>query len=246
MVSFGAIPSPPDARDYPFTKLVPRLQILPQVCYLICPPVRDQGNLGSCVYHAFGYAMQSVEIQRGDEYLETFSLLFGYGNYNEIFYGDRAVDYGCMPRLALKLLQKDGLCMEKTWPYVTSRLGEKPPEEAYKEAGENQIIEYYALEGEMQRLQAIAAGFGFCCAVSVYESFYNATKGQVPIPDPTKENLLGYHMVRSFGYDRHAKVYHMENSWGEGWGDKGFFTLPFGYLDNPKLANDFWTIKTME
>ena len=38
----------------------------------------------------------------------------------------------------------------------------------------------------------------------------------------------------------------MMNSWGTGWGDKGFFTMPYAYLTDEDLSADFWTIRVVE
>jgi len=34
----------------------------------------------------------------------------------------------------------------------------------------------------------------------------------------------------------------VRNSWGEGWGQKGYFTIPYDYLANRNLSDDFWSI----
>jgi len=37
------------------------------------------------------------------------------------------------------------------------------------------------------------------------------------------------------------KSFHVElprNSWGEGWGDKGYFYMPYAYIVEPQLAQE--------
>jgi len=45
------------------------------------------------------------------------------------------------------------------------------------------------------------------------------------------------------GYEDSQQRFLVRNSWGEGWGTKGYFTLPYAYLTQPGLASDFWTIR---
>jgi Cysteine protease len=35
----------------------------------------------------------------------------------------------------------------------------------------------------------------------------------------------------------------VRNSWGTGWGRRGYGTIPYEYLLNPGLSADFWTIR---
>jgi C1A family cysteine protease len=38
----------------------------------------------------------------------------------------------------------------------------------------------------------------------------------------------------------------VRNSWGGGWGMKGYFTMPYKYVSNRNLSDDFWTIRRGE
>ena len=45
------------------------------------------------------------------------------------------------------------------------------------------------------------------------------------------------------GYDDEQSWFIVRNAWGTGWGMKGYFTLPYTYLLDENLSDDFWTIK---
>jgi C1A family cysteine protease len=64
------------------------------------------------------------------------------------------------------------------------------------------------------------------------------------MPSP-KETVVGGHAVMAVGYDDSQNWFIVRNSWGEGWGLKGYFTLPYAYLLEQNLANDFWTIRVV-
>jgi len=49
--------------------------------------------------------------------------------------------------------------------------------------------------------------------------------------------------VMAVGYDDSRQWFLMRNSWGTGWGMKGYFTMPYAYLLSPGLSQDFWTIR---
>jgi len=52
--------------------------------------------------------------------------------------------------------------------------------------------------------------------------------------------------VLAVGYDIPNQRFIVRNSWGADWGQNGYFTIPFEYLTNAELANDFWSIRLVE
>jgi C1A family cysteine protease len=83
--------------------------------------------------------------------------------------------------------------------------------------------------------------FGF----TVYESFEGdavAKTGEVSMPGPS-EKVLGGHAVVAVGYDDSTQRFIVRNSWGPGWGMGGYFTIPYAYLTDSNLADDFWTVR---
>jgi C1A family cysteine protease len=233
-------PDLPDFRDFPFAAF-PAVAKLPQVVYLICPPVQDQGDYGSCVFNATTTAMEAVMIDENKP-LEMLSRMFAYDDYrlkNGIALSN---DSGASIREAIKLIAKDGICHESLYPYTPANFERKPPPEAYQEALTHRILSYYRLISLSDMLNCMASGYGFVCGISVYASFETPVAGVIPMPDRSEE-FLGGHALWFYGYDRHKRVFHGQNSWGESWGKGGRFTIPFDYLTNPGLASDFWTVR---
>jgi C1A family cysteine protease len=63
--------------------------------------------------------------------------------------------------------------------------------------------------------------------------------------------MLGGHCVRLVGFTDHgypdipAGHFIGMNSWGTGWGMKGFFAIPYAYVTNPNLADDLWVVNAV-
>jgi C1A family cysteine protease len=91
----------------------------------------------------------------------------------------------------------------------------------------------------------LAAGYPFVYGFTVYESFESpavANKGAAPMPSPS-EKVLGGHALVAVGYDDSSQVFISRNSWGPTWGMQGYFTIPYAYLTDNNLSDDFWTIR---
>ena len=211
-----------------------------------CSLVENQATLGSCVSNASVGALEYLEIKNGlvDKKFENFSRLYVYYNIREI-QGTVNEDSGGTIRDAMKALNKFGACDELIWKYDTEKFKMKPLQECYIEGEKHKITEYHRLLtlSEMQR--CLADGYPFVFGFVVYTQFEGpevAKTGILHMPSPGEERLGG-HAVCAVGYDMDAKTMLVRNSWGNGWGQKGYFTMPFDYISNSELAQDCWTIR---
>ena len=247
---YGWVPDIPDQRDLTYSAPLRVLKSLPKKVDLRpqCPPVYDQGQLGSCTANAIGAALQFNQMKQGQKSF-TPSRLF-------IYYNERVMEHtvnedsGAMIRDGIKSVAKQGAPSEAAdWPYVISKFRTKPPKIAYTHALKYQAILYQRLPRTLDQFKGcLAAGFPFVFGIGVYESFESAAvarNGIVPMPKKTEQSLGG-HAILAVGYDDAQKRFIVRNSWGTDWGLKGYFTLPYAYLLDANLADDFWTIKSVK
>ena len=239
-----------DARDRLLTVSASVMAALPDKVDLRpqCPPVVDQGNLGSCTANAIGNAHRFAQKKQGSKADFLPSRLFIY--YNErAMEGTIGIDAGAEIRDGIKSIALQGVCPETSWPYVISKFTTKPDTKCYAEALNYQALLYQKVPQTLDAMRgALAAGLPFVLGFSVYESFESdivERTGQMPMPKLT-EQLLGGHAVLVVGYDMVKKVFIVMNSWSTSWGDKGYFYMPMDFATNPDYAADFWTVQNVE
>ncbi|MGA2623355.1 MAG: C1 family peptidase [Bacteroidota bacterium] len=245
---FGWLPDVPDHRDHLYAAPVEWLVKLPAKVDLSskCPPVYDQGQLGSCTANAIAAAIEfDLMKQKGKAFVP--SRLFIY--YNErVMEGTVNSDSGAQIRDGIKSVGKQGDCPESEWPYDIAEFAVKPPARCFKDALRYEVLSYQrVVQTSSQMKGCLASGYPFVFGFSVYESFESpavAKSGHASMPKPN-ERLLGGHAVVAVGYDDANQRFIVRNSWGSGWGMKGYFTLPYAYLLDQHLADDFWTIRAV-
>ena len=232
-------PDLPDHRDHLFASLNATVPLPDHVdLRTACPPVVDQGQLGSCTANALAGAMGYLHAGAA-----AFSRLF-------IYYNERAIegtiksDAGAMIRDGIKTLAAAGVCQETVWPYNIAKFKNKPVAAAFKVALADRITGYQRLNTLDDMLQCLAAGRPFVFGFTVYTAFESAAVAQTGVLNMPAhgEKVLGGHAVMAVGYDQAARRFIVRNSWGTGWGQAGYFTIPFDYLTNRNLSDDFWTI----
>ncbi len=243
---YGWVPDLPDYRDLIYRAPVRRLRALPPKVDLrrVCPPVYDQGDLGSCTANAIGAALEFDQMKQRIAEVFPPSRLF-------VYYNERAIegtiddDSGAMIRDGIKSVAKQGAPHETLWPYVIPKFRQKPPTKAYRDAAKHPAVLYQRVVPVLPQLKGcLAAGFPFVFGFSVYESFESdvvARTGRAPLPK-RGEKQLGGHAVLAVGYDGPKRRFLVRNSWGTEWGMRGYFTMPFEYLLDSNLSDDFWMI----
>jgi C1A family cysteine protease len=244
---YGWIPDLPDHRDLLYSAPVAALQALtarwdlrPQ-----CPPVYDQGQLGSCTANSIGAAIEFEQMKQKLADVFVPSRLFLYFN-ERVMEGTVDSDSGAQIRNGIKSVAKQGVCPEPMWPYAIAKFKTRPPKDCYVEALKHRVVLYQRLVPTLNQLRGcLASGYPFVFGFTVYESFETpevAKTGHAPMPAPTEQSIGG-HAVMAAGYDDSKQWFIIRNSWGSGWGMKGYFTLPYTYVTDSQLADDFWTIR---
>jgi C1A family cysteine protease len=234
-------PDLPDHRDFLYSLHQPAATALPQQVDLRahCPPVVDQGQLGSCTANALAGAMGFIHPGA-----PAFSRLFVYYNERAIE-GTIGQDAGAMIRDGVKSLANQGVCPETDCPYNIARFTRKPTKKAYSDALKTKATSYLRLVTLDDMLQCLAAGFPFVFGFTVYDAFESeavAKTGVLNMPGKG-EKVLGGHAVMAVGYDMAARRLIVRNSWGADWGQAGYFTMPFDYITHRGLSDDFWTLR---
>ena len=244
--SLGWLPDLPDSRDFMYAPPMSIAESLPTFADLRtgCPPVYDQGHLGSCTANALAGAFEfDLKKQSKPDFMP--SRLFIY--YNErVLINTVNSDSGAYIRDGIKTMNKDGVCPENEWPYDIAKFTQKPPAKCYKDALKSQIKSYRRLINTLNQLQGcLAEGFPFVFGFTVYESFMTqevANSGIMPMPKRS-EKVMGGHAVMAVGYDDKRQVFIVRNSWGKEWGDDGYFYMPYAYITDTNRCDDFWTIR---
>lgn len=242
---YGWKPDLPDHRDFKFARRL-GLAMLPSEVDKrpILPPCYDQQDAGSCTGNSTAAAIQFDEItqQNASVMVSRLFIYFGARRYE----GMQGVDGGAYLRNCIKFVNETGVCSEDDWPYDTDRVNTPPPQDCYDNATEKAMI-YERLDNrDLDALRGcLAQGLPFVFGFTVYDAFEGAAirqSGVLMMPGPD-ESVVGGHAVLAVGYRDETKQFIVRNSWGPNWGQQGHFLMPYAYISNPDLADDFWCIQ---
>jgi C1A family cysteine protease len=202
-----------------------------------CPPVYDQGELGSCTANGIAGAIEFIKPDIMP------SRLFIY--YNErVMENDVSQDGGAQIHDGISSIHTQGVCDETSWPYDINQFAVKPTDDCYTSALTDVISDYSSLETLQDIKQSLAAGYPVVFGMTVYESFENPdvkSTGMVPMPSENEE-IVGGHCMLIVGYDDETGWFIVRNSWSSSWGLSGYCMIPYSYIQ--QYASDFWDIRS--
>ena len=223
-----------------------------------CPPVEDQGAIGSCTANAGVGLVEYFERRAFGHHLDA-SRMFLYKSTRNLLHCTG--DTGAFIRTTMGALVLFGVPPEEHWPYKAEALDKEPSAFCYAYAQDYQALQYYRLDPPPTKEDALldairthlSAGLPSMFGFTVYSSIDEAADdGLIPFPKEG-EKVLGGHAVVAVGYDDRKRVptadgkatttgaLLIRNSWGPEWGENGYGWLPYDYVTQ-ELAMDFWSV----
>jgi C1A family cysteine protease len=186
--------------------------------------VRDQSSCGSCV--AFGTVATfeaALRIQAKNPKLAVdlseADLFYCHGGVNP---GPKCRT-GWYPEAALAVCQKPGIVDEKCFPYTP---GDQPCKRcADWQKRVHKIRSWKKITTHAEMKNALGDHGPLVTCMAVYEDFFHYHTG---VYHHVSGGRVGGHCICCVGYDDQQQFWTCKNSWGTGWGDKGFFKIAYG------------------
>ena len=187
------------------------------------PAPGDQGQQGSCVGWAVGYAMKSgLERRKRGWTVSSDNHKFSPAYiYNKISNG---TDGGASVLDALELMETQGACTWTYFPYNQNNYTKQPTSLQTANANLYKVSEYHTILGVQTIKEKIYQNYGVVIGIEVYPDFDNLTSSN-SIYDTTLGTSRGGHAICLIGYDDtkgENGAFKFINSWGTDWGINGY------------------------
>ncbi len=198
-----------------------------------CPPPGDQGETGSCVSWATGYAALSIMLAQQNEIPDS---LFPKLARSPMFIFNQikpsSCDIGTGLDTAFKFLKINGACAHKQFDTLNCLI--QPHDTIKNRAKEFFIKEYYRLynvadpasEKINAVLQSIASNKPVVIGMNIKKSIHRVGKNGMYKPKPDDDDDLP-HAMCLVGYDTTTRLFEIFNSWGPKYGKGGFLYISF-------------------
>ncbi|MBB2890624.1 C1 family peptidase [Flexivirga oryzae] len=187
----------------------------------------DQGQVGSCVAWATGYTAYGVLM---NEQGISGSPMAPMCIYSQIAQGH---DNGTWASVALPMEQAQGIDTQSDYWQGNYDYTTQPTWNERQNASGYRLSGYTDLTNSSNRREAveesIASGLPVAIGFTVRSSFEDLDAGNYNYDPSPGESNLGGHEVTIVGYNQNGVE--IENSWGSNWGNQGYFTAPWSWLE---------------
>lgn len=213
-------------------------------------PIRNQGALGSCSAFAMTGLMEAVwRIQKHKNAKTSVSPLFFYYAERKKMEEEGMAkatrkDTGAYMSMAAATAVRTGACPEAQVPYRDGKPGlayDAKPED-FAAATPFKMKSKARLKTLDGMKSALAHKKPFILPIVLYQSFMTRTvarTGEMMMP-MAGENIEGGHAVCAVGYDDAKGAFLVRNSWGNDWGQGGYFWMPYSYFKTRYVGNYYY------
>lgn len=183
----------------------------------VLPPVKDQGNCGSCWAFAIIGALESAEVIQGGKSISNYSE-------QHMVSCDR-YSYGCNGGFmsSADFIVRNGVTDEKSFPYGAANLRCKSGLEVKAKAASYALIGQPNKRPTQKEIKTALIQHGplFVTVIAGGSGWSGATDSVTTCRTRGTTN----HMVQIVGYDKTG--WWIKNSWGEAWGQNGYAHIKY-------------------
>ena len=196
------------------------------------PPIGDQGQQGSCVAWATGYANKSYAegINQGWNLNSATHQMSPAFIYNQINGG---VDQGAYITDALFLLMDSGCCTLNKMPYDENDFTTQPSQDAIDQAAhyKNLNAYYNVTPGDIEVMKGMMNDFNapLVIGIPVDDDFYYLDENNDTYD--VCDSSYGGHAIALVGYSDTKNAFKIQNSWGTAWGIDGYGWLSYDLVE---------------
>jgi C1A family cysteine protease len=190
--------------------------------------VGDQGDTGSCVGWATcdsllrWHFVKAKKIEKSDLLSARYLWMAAKETDDDVAMPTTFIEkVGTSIKAALDIARKFGVVLDRDLPFESGTLYRGDAQTFYARAARLKIAAYINLGADQSAWKHWLATEGPILArVTVDETWNTATATKGKLSEFRPDTATGGHAIALVGYTKDAFI--VRNSWGRGWGDKGF------------------------